>query len=433
MTKQMSKHALVKLLAVGAVMLSAVSCKEPLSALNESQKNDKIDRPIDDTPATPVSAVAAGDFEYLVYYANETDLDEEAKANRKQVVDAIDALLGMVDVPEGDKTVLRLQKEKITSDEATFKKAVDDDFGQLLMKMCRDQGNLALAGPQGVAVPKRGLFYFSNRKFKAGTYGSCVDNAAFTDKPIPGKAQIDQAIAQEADGFRQTYLNSPNAYKMTFEKALAIVANAVRSSDRVVLITKSHGNKDNALVPPMQKAYSSEWFKKYLEGIGASEAANHATDALGSGVDGQGPLGSGNDGSGALGSGHNGSGALGLIGSGNEQTGKLGEGVGLGESEASLGGIGAGLKKSEYVDVINASKVPLSMVFLEACNTTLPQDLVAKLQSARAAIKVWASDSEGLIYRTVTDYDAFDFGRGSFAQNLDERLKKAAADPNYGK
>ena len=53
--------------------------------------------------------------------------------------------------------------------------------------------------------------------------------------------------------------------------------------------------------------------------------------------------------------------------------------------------------------------------------------MIAKLKSARTAIKVWASDNEGLENRTVSGYDKFEFTSKSFAQNLDEALRVVAA------
>ncbi len=446
MTSRSSKHDPGRSILIGVALVLAWSCK--VADVGSSlMRQDKPDRPIDETPSNSAQATIGSSYEYAIFYANETDLDDAARAKRQTIVDQITALEARADVPATDKKVLASQKNALLKDEENFKSAVDQDSTQLAMIMCRNQGGVALSGLGDVLNFKRGLFVFTNRLFKRGKYKTCTQGGSYVEKDLPGLAEVTAAIDAESASAQPIYKNSPQAHKKTLENALKVVASQLAATDRVVLITKSHGNESNALVPPLQKTYSAEWFKRYLALLGAETAADHVSaDASGgTGSTGSelgstdGPLGSTDSAlgstDGALGD-HGGTGTMALNGfellGGDdvplgEVDGSLGDvDGGLGEVGSALGGVGAGLKKDDYVEVINASKVNLSMVFLEACKTDLSDELVAKLKSTRATIKVWASDNEGLEYRTVSGYDKFDFTSKSFAQNLDEALRVVA-------
>lgn len=375
------------------------ACKAgPTSSL---QKSDHIDRPIDDSPSVQAAARVVNKVEYTIYYANETDLDDDAKAKRAAIIAAFDALLAKPEVSAADKAIIRHQKQAMLEDEANFKAAVATDVDQLKALLC--------------ANDKQGLFVFTNQLFKQGKYLSCAGGSSASEKSLAGTDAVSTAIAAEIEQAQPIYRNSPNAHPKTLEISLAQVErDAGNEGASFVLITKSHGNADNALVPPLQKALNSDWFKRYLMVLGANGAADHVTlGSEGGGLSSEGG-GLGSEGSGL----------------GSEGGGLGSEGSGLGETGSGLGGIGAGISKPAYVDLINGSKLSLTLVFLEACKTDLPVPLVAKITGQRPATKVWASDNDGLVYRTVANYGSFDLNSNSFAQSLDAVLREAAKKPD---
>jgi hypothetical protein len=291
--------------------------------------------------------------------------------------------------------------------------------------------------PQQEQQPwKRGLFLFTNRMHKEGKYLSCPKGEYVGQKNLPDVAAVNAAIASEGP-LADVYRNSPNAHQAALQNALAVVAKQLSEGDTVVLITKSHGNERHAMVPPLQKTFSAEWFKRYVELIGAQEASSHVASPAGggSGRDGSETSASerdlgGDDGAlsdtdsalgsdeGALGSDE---GALGAY------EGPLSDvGIGLGDVEIGLGGAGGGLTKEAYVATIKGAELPYSLIFLEACKTDLADELVEELKAARPGVKVWASDNKGLEYRTISNYRRFDTSL-SFASNLDDALRAVAA------
>ena len=223
------------------------ACKAgPSSSL---QKSDHIDRPIDDSPATPAAARVANKIEYTIYYANETDLDDDAKAKRAQIVAAFDALLAKPEVSAADKAIITHQKQAMLDDENNFKAAVATDIDQLKSLLC--------------ANDKQGLFVFTNQLFKQGKYVSCSGGGAASEKTLAGIDTVATAVAAEIEQAQPIYRNSPNAHPKALEISLAQVERvAGNEGASFVLITKSHGNADNALVPPLQKALNSDWFKR---------------------------------------------------------------------------------------------------------------------------------------------------------------------------
>lgn len=230
----------------------------------------------------------------VIYYANDTYAPSTDPAF-ENLTDLMDALkkAAAKETDENVKKYLIGTADRLRNDWRDFGQTVGNDVGVLTEKLCSKVGSSYFDSVGGLAIFRN----FSNEENRSGTMSSGSDlirNLRW-DSCRPGDVFLQGKLLEVPKFNEFPYDSQPFSHPLAFQKALAAVRTVFPpEKHRYILITKSHGSKENALVPHLSVDLRERLRTNADEVIDAIKSANKTgasgldpfkTDAMLNGVD----------------------------------------------------------------------------------------------------------------------------------------------------